>query len=120
MKLAVSAEGNDLEAQLDRRFGRCSYFVIVDPETMEFDTIQNVSKGATGGAGIKAAQTLADSEVNVLITGNVGPNAFNALTSASINIFTGVSGTVKEAVEKYNDGKLSQTNEPTAAGGSGK
>ena len=120
MKIAVSATGGDIEAQLDRRFGRCSFFVLVDPETLESETIQNVSKGATGGAGVKAAQTLSDAGVEGLITGNVGPNAFNALTSAGIDIYTGVSGTVKQAVEKYNEGKLSQTNEPTAAGGSGK
>jgi predicted Fe-Mo cluster-binding NifX family protein len=120
MKLAISATGDELEAQLDRRFGRCSFFIIVDPETMEFETIQNVSRGASGGAGVKAAQTLADSDVDSVVTGNVGPNAFNALTAAGIDIFTGISGTVKEAVDKYNQGELSQTNEPTAAGGSGK
>ena len=120
MKVAVSATGDELESQLDRRFGRCAFFVIVDPETHEFETIQNVSRGASGGAGVKAAQTLSDSEVDALITGNVGPNAFNALTEAGIDIFTGVSGTVKDAIDKYNDGELSQTNEPTAAGGSGK
>lgn len=120
MKLAISATGDDLDSQLDRRFGRCSFFILVDPETMEYETVQNVSRGASGGAGVKAAQTLADAEVTSLITGNVGPNAFNALTAAGIDIFTGVSGTVEEAIKKYNDGKLSQTNEPTAAGGSGK
>lgn len=120
MKIAVSATGDELDAQLDRRFGRCSFFIIVDPETMEFDTIQNASQGASSGAGVQAAQSLADSEVDSLITGNVGPNAFNALTSAGINIFTGSSGTVREAIDKYNEGELSQANEPTTAGGSGK
>ncbi len=120
MKLAVSATGDDLKSQLDRRFGRCSFFVIMNPETMEYETIQNVSQGASGGAGIKAAQTLEDAEVDSLITGNVGPNAFNALTAAGIDIFTGVSRTVKETIDKYNEGELSQANEPTAAGGSGK
>ncbi|MBS3787066.1 NifB/NifX family molybdenum-iron cluster-binding protein [Candidatus Bipolaricaulota bacterium] len=120
MKLAVSATGDELDAQLDRRFGRCSFFLLVDTDTMEFETIQNSSRSASGGAGVKAAQTLADSEVDGLITGNIGPNAFNALTSAGINIFTGASGTVKEAIEKYSEEELSQANEPTADGGSGK
>lgn len=118
MKLAVSATGGELDAQLDRRFGRCSFFLIVDPDTMELESIQNSSRSASGGAGIKAAQTLSDSEVDSLITGNVGPNAFNALTAAGINIFTGASGTVKEAIDKYTEGELSQANEPTADGGS--
>lgn len=120
MNLAISATGDELESQLDRRFGRCSYFIIVDPETMEFETIQNASRGASSGAGVKAAQILADSEVNSLITGNVGPNAYNALTAAGIDIFTGASGTVKEAIVKYKEGELSRTNEPTTAGGTGK
>lgn len=120
MNLAVSATGDQLESQLDRRFGRCAYFIIVDPETMEFETIQNSSRGASSGAGVKAAQILADSEVGSLVTGNVGPNAYNALTAAGIDIFTGASGTVKEAIASYEEGELSQANEPTTAGGSGK
>ena len=120
MKLAVSASQDTLDSQLNRKFGRCKFFLIVDPETMEFDTIQNASRNASGGAGVKAAQTLADLEVDAVLTGNIGPNAFNALTAANIDIFTGASGTINEVIDNYNNGKLSQANEPTTAGGDGK
>lgn len=120
MKIAVSASGDELESQLDRRFGRCSHFIIVEPESMKFEVIQNASRNAPSGAGVQAAQTLANAGVNSLITGNVGPNAFNALTTAGINIFTGASGTVKEVINEYKEGELSKTNEPTTTGGKGK
>ena len=58
MKLAVSAMGSNLEAQIDPRFGRCRYFVIVDPDTMEFETINNSGASSGGGAGIAAAQQI--------------------------------------------------------------
>ena len=78
MKICVSAVANSLDAQLDPRFGRCPYFVIVDLESMQFEAIPNDASGAMGGAGIQAAQTIAGKGVTVLITGNVGPNAFQA------------------------------------------
>lgn len=95
-----------MQAQLDPRFGRCNYFVIVNPQTMQFEAIQNVAAYATGGAGIQAAQTIANKGVNVVITGNIGPNAFDALSAAGIEIATLASGTVKDAVEKYRLGNL--------------
>src|SRR4030042_581334 len=98
MKICVSATANNLEAQLDPRFGRCLYLVIVDSETMQFEAIPNTAAGATGGAGIQAAQTIANKGVKVVVTGNVGPNAFGALTAAGIEIATGASGTIKEAI----------------------
>ena len=113
MKICVTASGNNLDAQLDARFGRCVYLVIVDSETMQFEAISNVASGATGGAGIQAAQTIANKGVKVLVTGNVGPNAFQALTAAGIQIITGESGSVRAAVEKSKKGKLRKTDAPT-------
>jgi predicted Fe-Mo cluster-binding NifX family protein len=101
MKICVTATANSLDAQIDPRFGRCSYLVIVDSETMQFEAIPNMAAGATGGAGIQAAQTIASKSVTMLITGNVGPKAFQALSAAGIEIATGVFGTVKDAVEKF-------------------
>ena len=101
MKICVSATANNLEAQLDPRFGRCFYFVIVNSETMQFEAIPNMASGATGGAGIQATQTIANKGVKVVITGNVGPNAFGALSAAGIEIVTGAFGTVREVVEKF-------------------
>ena len=116
MKVCVSATGNSLDAQVDPRFGRCSYFLVVDPETMQFEAISNEALGAMGGAGIQAAQAIANKGAEVLITGNVGPNAFQALSAAGIKIVTGISGTVREAVEKYKKGEFEASNAPTVEG----
>jgi predicted Fe-Mo cluster-binding NifX family protein len=119
MKICVSATADNLEAQLDPRFGRCLYLIVVDSETMQFAAIPNMAASATGGAGIQAAQTIADKGVKVVITGNVGPNAFRALSAAGIEIVTGASGTVKEVVEKFKKGELGKTNAPTVGEHSG-
>jgi len=116
MKICVSAVANSLDAQLDPRFGRCPYFVIVDDETMQFEAIPNIASGAMGGAGIQAAQTIASKGVKVLITGSIGPNAFQALSAAGIKIMTGAFGTVRDVVEKYKRGELKETGAPTVGG----
>lgn len=116
MKICVSATANSLDAQVDPRFGRCSYFVIVDSETLQFEAIPNVASGAMSGAGIQAAQTIASKGVKVLITGNVGPNAFQALAAASIKVVVGAFGTVRQVVEKYKRGELGETGSPTVSG----
>jgi len=117
LKVAVSAATGSLDAQTDPRFGRSQYFLIIDPETMKFEAIPNTAAGAMGGAGIQAAQTIASKSVEALITGNVGPNAFQALSTAGMKIVTGVSGTVKEVVERYKRGELKgETSAPTVRG----
>jgi predicted Fe-Mo cluster-binding NifX family protein len=116
MKICISAVAGTLDAQMDPRFGRCPYLVIVDSETMQFEAIPNAASGAMGGAGIQAAQTIASRGAKVLITGNVGPNAFQALSAAGIKIVTGASGTVREVVEKYKRAELKETDAPTVRG----
>jgi len=93
---------------------------MVDSENMQFEAIPNSSAGASSGAGIQAAQTIANKGVKVVITGNVGPNAYQVLSSASIEILTGASGTVREAVESFKNGKLANAaTGPTATAHSG-
>jgi predicted Fe-Mo cluster-binding NifX family protein len=116
MKICVSAFSDNLDAEVDSRFGRCPYFVIVDSETMEFNAISNASFSAAHGAGIQAAQTVANMGVKVVITGNVGPNAFSVLSAAGIKIVTGVSGSVREAVEMYKKGQFQEIGNPTVGG----
>jgi predicted Fe-Mo cluster-binding NifX family protein len=116
MKICVSATADNLEAKLDPRFGRCLYLIIVDTETMQFEAIPNIATGATGGAGIQAAQTIANKGVKLVLTGNVGPNAFGALSAVGIEIVTGTSGTVREIVERFKTGGLQRTNMPTVGG----
>lgn len=113
MKICVTAVSGSFDAQLDPRFGRCPYFVIVDSETMKFEIVPNVASGSMSGAGIQAAQTVASKEVKVIITGNLGPNAFQALSNAGIKVVTGAFGTVREVVEKYKRGELKETETPT-------
>ncbi|MCK4273488.1 MAG: NifB/NifX family molybdenum-iron cluster-binding protein [Dehalococcoidales bacterium] len=119
MKIAISAAGQSLDAQLDPRFGRCQYFVIVDPDTMEFEAVANNSAAASGGAGIAAAQMIAGKGVEVMLTGNCGPNAFGVLNSAGIKVITGAAGTVQEAIEDYQAGKLQARSQPNASAHSG-
>ena len=115
MKVAVSAVGNNLDAQLDPRFGRCQYFIFVDTESMEFDAVPNESANAMGGAGIQAAQNVANMKAEVVLTGNMGPNAFQTLSAAGVKIFIGVTGTVKDAVEKFKADELKGTPAPNVA-----
>ncbi len=100
MKIAITAQGNDLNAQVDARFGRCAYFIIVDSETEEFTAIDNANAAAGSGAGIQAAQSIVDHDVEFLLTGNCGPNAFKVCNAAGIKVITGVDGTVKDAIAK--------------------
>jgi len=116
MRVCVSAAADSLDAPIDPRFGRCPYFIIVDLETMRFEAIPNVASRAMSGAGIQAAQIVASKGVKVVITGNVGPNAFQALSAAGIKIVTGAYGTVREAIEKYKRGELREIRSPTVGG----
>jgi len=122
MKICVSAMANSLDAQVDPRFGRCPYYLIVDSETMQFEAIPNTASDAMSGAGIQAAQNIVNRKVDVLITGNVGPNAFQVLSAAGIKVVPNALGTVNEVVNRYLRGELSETNEPTVGGhyGAGK
>ena len=109
MKIGISSTGEDLNADVDPRFGRCKYFLFVDTDTMDFEAVSNESAMASGGAGIQAAQTVAKAGAETIITGNMGPNAFQTLSAAGIKVFTGANGTVKETVEKYKKGELKET-----------
>ncbi len=119
MKICVTATAGDLNAQVDPRFGRCQYFVIVDSDTMAFEAMANEAMNAPGGAGIQAAQAMVNKGVNVVISGNMGPNAFQVLSTAGVKVATGAYGTVKEAVEMYKSGKLSETGTSTVAAHAG-
>jgi len=109
MKICVSSTGKNLDAVVDQRFGRCPYFLIVDTETMKVKTISNEGTLSSGGAGIQAAQIVTKEDVGSVVTGNIGPNAFQILQAAGIKVYTGAEGTIKEAIENYKKGKLQET-----------
>ena len=113
MKVCVTSEGNNLDSKIDARFGRCQCFIIVDTDTLAFEAIQNPNIESMGGAGVQSGQFVAATKVKAVLTGNVGPNAFQTLQSAGIDVITGISGTVKEAVEKYKNGGLKPTQGPS-------
>lgn len=112
MKIGISATKPSLDADVDPRFGRCQFFIIVDPETMQFEALENSSAMAGGGAGISAAQMIADKGVQAVLTGNCGPNAYQVLSTAGIQVITGVSGKVKDAIEQHKSAKFQASSQP--------
>jgi predicted Fe-Mo cluster-binding NifX family protein len=113
MKICITATNNNLDAMVDPRFGRCKYFLIVNTDSNEFESISNESMMASGGAGIQAAQMVANKAVETVITGNIGPNAFETLTAADIKIITGATGPVKEVIDQFKKGELVEIQSPT-------
>jgi len=113
MKIAISSSGKDLDSQIDPRFGRCQYFIFVDPETMEFEASENEGLMASGGAGVQAAQMVAKKGANTLITGNLGPNAASALSASGIKVHLVSGGTIREVTEAFKAGKLQEASGAT-------
>ena len=121
MKIAIAASGKTLESQIDPRFGRCPYFLIVDSETAKFEVAENQAQQAFQGAGVTAAQTLANREIKAVIAGNFGPNALTVLKAAGIKVFSGVSGmTAQQALAQFKGGKLSELMTTSVSGGGGR
>jgi predicted Fe-Mo cluster-binding NifX family protein len=112
MKICVTAQGKTLDDQVDPRFGRCQFFIVVDTDTLDFEAVENQSAQFSGGAGIQSGQLMASKGVKAVLTGNVGPNAFQTLTAGGIKIYTGLSGKIRDAVEKYKGGSLKPTENP--------
>ena len=112
-KICITSEGKTLDSNVDPRFGRCQYFAFVDIDSLEFQVVENPSLQAMGGAGVQSAQLASSKGVKVVVTGNVGPNAFQALSAAGIEIFIGASGTIRDAVEKYKKGQLQAASNPS-------
>ena len=119
MKIAISSVGTDLDTQIDPRFGRCAHFIIVETDDMSFEAFDNENIALGGGAGIQSAQFVASKGAKVIITGNVGPNAVSTLSTAGIQLVTGQTGTVREALEDYKMGKFTGSNEANTSSKSG-
>lgn len=115
MKIAVTARGKTLDDQVDPRFGRCSYFLVVDSETLQAEAVENPNLALGGGAGIQSAQLMAEHDVKVVLTGNCGPNAYQTLNAAEIEVVVGAGGKICDAVEQFKSGALSSTQGPNVA-----
>jgi len=119
MKIAITATGPDLDAQVDPRFGRCRYFVVVDLETTQFEALENSGAMGSGGVGVSAAQVIAGKGVEAVITGNCGPNAHQALSAAGIKVIIGVTGNIRDAIEGYKSGQFQASSQPNVSAHSG-
>jgi predicted Fe-Mo cluster-binding NifX family protein len=122
MKIAISAMEPGLESEVDPRFGRSPYFILVEPETMHFESFRNPNLESSSGAGIGTAQMLCEKGVETVITGKIGPKAHQVLSSTGVRMVTGVSGKVSNAIERFKAGKLageaaSRANSAMGAGG---
>ena len=114
-KIAVSSTGQDIESDVDMRLGRCPYFLIVDIEDKKLKdvkAIENTAAMQAGGAGITAAQTVANEKVDAVITGNIGPRAFGVFNQLGIKIYP-AQGKIKDVIQQFIDGKLAEITSPT-------
>jgi predicted Fe-Mo cluster-binding NifX family protein len=106
MRIAVSSTGPALDSSMDERFGRCRYFVMVDPDRTGLEAIENPYWDLGSGAGIQAARLLTERGASVVLTGRCGPNASDTLMAAHVKLVTGCSGTVRRALEQYSSGSV--------------
>lgn len=114
MKIVLTTIADGLDAQVDPRFGRCANYLVVDPDTMEWQTLPNPALNAPGGAGIQAAQFITDQGCEVVLSGDFGPNAFNALKAAGIRMYLyGQGGSAREMIQRYQEGLLESPSAPT-------
>jgi len=117
MKIAITAKSTDKSSEVDPRFGRAVNFFIYDTETNEFAFVNNSqSLDSASGAGIQAAKTVIDQGVGALLTGHCGPKAFKALTAAEVDIYVNITGTIKEAIELFEQGKLEKADNADVEG----
>lgn len=117
MKLAISSKGKSLDSEIDPRFGRAAFFVLIDPETMDFEIIENKQNlQLPQGAGIQTAQTVVERGATIVLTGNCGPKAFQVLQATGIKVAVGISGTIKDAVIRFKQGKMNYVQAPNVEG----
>jgi len=115
MKICISAFGKGPDSEVDPQFGRCNYFVIIDPDIGSVTSIKNPGSEASGGAGIRAAEAIAGAGIDILLTGSVGLNSFSILSEACIETYSGIRGTVSFALREYQSGKLFLLESPNAS-----
>ena len=102
----ITAAGEDLDSPVDTRFGRAPYFILYDLETGEFQAIPNQAANAGGGAGTQAAQAVISMGADTVVSGNIGPNAFQVLSAAGIRMLQATQRTVKDTIEALKKGEL--------------
>jgi predicted Fe-Mo cluster-binding NifX family protein len=114
MKIVLTAASPDIEANIEPRFGRCAYLLVVDTDTMQWEAHPNPGLNVSGGAGIKAAQFVDNQHAEVALSGDFGPHAFNALHAGGITMYRyGDCTTVAQAIERFKNKQLEQVGGPT-------
>ena len=117
MKVAVTAQDKELSSEIDLRFGRAKWLIVVDTETGDYEAHDNiVNLNAVQGAGIQTGKNIAGLGVEAVITGNVGPNAFKTLNAANIKIFLAGKQTVQDSVDSLKAGKLKEIEQANVEG----
>jgi predicted Fe-Mo cluster-binding NifX family protein len=117
MKIILTTTSPNLDSEVDPRFGRGGYFLVVDSDLLEWEAHPNPGVGAAGGAGTLAAQFVANQKARAVISGDFGPNAYNALDAAGIEMYLfGTSRTGREAIERFKAGNLERVGAPTGPG----
>jgi predicted Fe-Mo cluster-binding NifX family protein len=103
-RICITSTGKDLEAEVDPRFGRAPYFLLLDPAGQKIEVVTNPQKEAAQGAGIQAARFLTEQNVSILLTGQVGPNAERVLSAAGIQVLSGISGRIADVIRSFAKG----------------
>jgi predicted Fe-Mo cluster-binding NifX family protein len=117
MKVAVTSQGKEASSQVDPRFGRAKWLIVIDIETGESEACDNtVNLGAVQGAGIQTAKNVADLRAEAVITGNVGPNAFKTLNAANVKVFLAEKQTVGEAIDSFKANRLKEIDQANVEG----
>jgi len=117
MKVAVTSQGEELSSEIDPRFGRAKWLIVVDTETGKSEAHDNtVNLNAAQGSGIQTGQNIANLDVDAVITGNVGLNAFRTLSAAKVKIFLAEKQTVQQAIDSFKAGKLKEVDQANVEG----
>ena len=117
MIIAFSSSGMDLSADVDPRFGRAAYFIFANPDTMEYECIENKQNlNLPQGAGIQSAKTIVEKKADILITGNCGPKAYNVLKAAGVKIIVGAKGKISDVIQDYKNNAFNEAQGPNVQG----
>jgi predicted Fe-Mo cluster-binding NifX family protein len=119
MRIVVTSSGVDLRAPASPLFGRCRAYVFVETESMTFEAVENPAIGAASGAGIQAAQFVVQQGAGAVVTGNLGPNAYDVFQSAGVPVYLFGGGTVRQAAEAFKTGLLQSIGGATTQAGTG-
>ena len=117
MKIVIPVSGEDLQAQVDSRFGRAKHFLVFNDADGSYSLIDNTQDlNATQGAGLQSATNVIESDAGCVILTHCGPKAFKLLSSYDIKVYVAADVTAKEALNMFKDGKLDKMEDADVEG----